>query len=138
MAGTTETSRRDKPVIEPVCAVGEAEGSEPGLAARLVQDVDAVTPAMSTGDRRRLSVKAHSQTADIAKLAHGALLSAESVDAHAHGDGAVDTTVYIAARSEARGLEGEHLVRCELLLVESLLLLLQSLNLILDGNLQGV
>ena len=84
-----------------------------------------------------MAVETHPQAADVAKLAHRALLPTESVETHAHRDGAVDTAVHVAARCEAGCLEGEHLVRGELLLVEGLLLLLQRLNLGLDGDLVG-
>ena len=45
------------------------------------------------------------------------------------------TAVDVAAGREARGLEGKDLVRRELLLIESLLLLLQRLDLVLNSNL---
>ena len=92
---------------------------------------------MSTGDRRRLSIKTHSQAANIAELAHSALLAAKGAEAsHTHGNGAMNATVRVTARSETRGLEGENLVRGQLLLVESLLLLLQCLDLVLNSDLR--
>ena len=139
MTRAAEANRRGEAVIETVSAVGESKGSQARLTARLVQDVDAVTPAMPARNRRRLSIEAHTQTAKAPELAHGSLRAAKSVETRIHrrDSGAVDTAMDIAARRETGGLEGEHLVRGELLLVEGLLRLLQRLNLGLDGDLVG-
>ncbi len=137
VASTTKANRGREAVIEAVCTVREAKGSQAGLTAGLVEDVDAVTPAVSAGDGRRLSIKTHAQATKTAELAHSSLRAPEAVDAHVHRrDGsAVHTAVDIATRREASCLEGQHLVRSELVLVERLLLLLQRLNLALDGDL---
>lgn len=96
-----------------------------------------MAPTVSARDRRRLAIEAHAQAAKTAELAHSCLRTTEAVKTHAHrrDSSAVHTTVDVAARRKTGRLEGKHLVRSKLLLVESLLLLLQRLDLVLDGDL---
>ena len=63
MTRAAKANRRGEAVIETVRAVGESKGSQARLTACLVEDVDAVTPAMPARDRRRLSIEDHTQTA---------------------------------------------------------------------------
>lgn len=135
MAVPTQRTRGSKAVVEPVRTGREAKGSQAG-ATSLVQDVDAVTPAMPTGDIGRLSVQTHTKAAEAAKLTHGSLMPTKRTHTHAHRHGAVDATVSTTSCGHSGGLErGEDLVGCELMVVKSLLLLLQRLDLVLDCNL---
>lgn len=135
MAVPTQRTRGSKAVVEPVRTGREAKGSEAG-AASLVQDVDTVTPAMPTGDIRRLTVQTHPKAAEAAELTHGSLMPTKRAHTHAHRHSAVDATVSTPSCGHAGRLErGEDLVGCELMVVKSLLLLLQRLDLILDCNL---
>ena len=110
MAGTTETGRRDEAVIKAVSTVRKTEGSKARLSAGLVKYIDTVAPTMAAGDGGRLSIKPHAHPSDAAELTHGTLLGTESIHAHAHGEGAVHATMCVAARGQAGGLEGQHLV----------------------------
>lgn len=93
---------------------------------------------MATGDARRLAIQTHTEVAEAAELTHSGLRAAERVDAHTHRYSAVYTAMDIGtSRSKSGGLERKNLVRGELLLVERLLLLLQSLNLSLESDLHS-
>ena len=103
--------RRHEAVVEAVCAMREAERRQARLGAVLVQDIDTVTPAMSTGNRRRLSVKTHAQAAKVTELSHSSLGATKCTHAHAHGGpSAVHAAVDVTTGSEARRLEREYLV----------------------------
>lgn len=126
MTGTTNERGGYKPIIKTVCALAETESTQTRRAIGFVQDIDAVAPAMSTRDRRRLPVHSHVQVAQVTKIAElpHRSLATKSAEPHTYRNGAVNATVRIAARGESWRLEGENLVRCELVLIECLLLLL--------------
>ena len=110
------------------------------LTRGLVQDIYTVSAAMSTRDSRCLTIKAHAEPtegAKVAKLAHWARCAKDIVSTgEANGNGALDTSMSgRTIRSEARSLHGENLIRSELLLIKCLLLLLQSFDLLLNGDL---
>ena len=134
----SQTSRRDESIVEPVRVVREHR-PHAGLSTSLVQDVHAVTPAVTAGNTG-LRVQAHSHATQLAELAHGRLRTGERrADAHSDGQSAVHSAVSAASRrGKASGLEGEDLVLRKLLLVERLLLLLEGFDLGLNGNLRRI
>lgn len=128
-------TRRCEAVVESIHTLGKAKCTECG-ACRLVEYVDAVAPSVAAGDARRLAIQTHTE---VAELAHSSLRAAERVNAHTHRYSAVYTAMDVGTSgSKPRGLERKNLVRGELLLVERCLLLLQSLNLVLESDLHDV
>lgn len=119
-----------EPVVE---SVHREDGAHARLSARLVQNVHAVTPSVTARDT---SIHAHTHVAHLTKLTHSRLRSAKGAHAHAQGEGTVYATVSGSTRRcKTGGLEGENLIGSELLLVQSLLLLLKSFNLVLKSDL---
>jgi hypothetical protein len=88
---------------------------------------------MATRKALGLPVKTKIKGSQIVELAHGILETTNST--RRHRDCTMNTSMGTTIGCKARGLKGEHLIRCELLLIKSLLLLLQSLDLILKSNL---
>lgn len=101
-----------------------------------VDDVNAVSPTMASRNTLRLTIKSETKTAQIPKLTHG-LLASEVRTTYSHRNSALDTPVRCySARCKSRSLERQHLIRSKLLLIKSLLLLLQRLDLVLKSDLQ--
>lgn len=106
------------------------------LVPRFVDNVDAMpTPMATTWYALRLSIKTQAYVAQT-KLTHKGLLTTRTTETYAHGYSTLDAPVRGSTiRGESRSLEGKNLVRSKLLLIESSLLTLQSLYLILNGDL---
>ena len=108
------------------------------MTSSLVQNIYAVSAAVSTRNSGSLTIEAHPKPAKVAELAHWILESAKAIAAtgDTNGNGALNTpmsgrTVW----SETRGLERVNLVGSKLLLIKCLLLLLQCFDLLLNGDL---
>ena len=98
------------------------------LAGRLVQNIHAVSAAMSARNSGSLAVKAHTKPAKIAELAHLVLAGTKYIVAagDANRNGALNASVSgRTVRGKARGLERKDLIGSKLLLIKCLLLLLQ-------------
>jgi hypothetical protein len=126
---TAEASRGDEIVLKVVKAT---KPSNAALTGRLVDDVDAVATAMATRDALRLTIKANTHGTET-ELTDETLAAGRG--GHAHRCRALNAAVASTVRNKTRGLEREHLIRRELLLVEGLLLTLKRFNLILYGDL---
>lgn len=101
----------------------------------LVQNVYTVSAAVSARDPGGLTVKAHAKPTKVAGLV---LANAKDIVASgdANGNCALNTPMSgRTIRSESRGLKREDLIRSKLLLIKCLLLLLQGLDLLLNGDL---
>lgn len=124
------------------------------LLSILVDDVHAMPPAMASGNSARLIETTNSHTAShrgvIIRAGHHACTEisataegAHHAHTHAHRDlSTLDTTmscrvadVTHAAELRSRKCGGHYLVGGDLLLKELLLLLLESFDLVLEGNL---
>lgn len=126
---------RGETFVETFCA--SKHRSETRLGGGLVQHIDAVTPSVAARNAACLSVQTHAHSVELSELTHGGLRAGERADAHSERQGALHATVNCTARRCQTGrLEREDLIRRELLLIEGLLLLLESLNLILNRDLR--
>lgn len=105
MTRPTKSGRRDKAIVETIRRVRESKSSKARLTTGLVEDIDAVTSAVSPRNRGRLPIETHAKATNSTELTHGGLRAAESVHAHAHRNSTVDTAVGAASRREARRLE---------------------------------
>lgn len=107
------------------------------LRRRLVDHIYAVSSPMSTG-HALLIVKTKRERRHITELAHVALQRTEGVtDTESSRQSALNASVGVSSIwRKARGPKGKYLTRGKLLLIQSLLVLLQSFDLILDSNLK--
>lgn len=103
--------------------------------ALFVDNVDAVASAMATRNALRLSIETHVvHSAEVAELAHGGLRSSEStLIGHRHST--LNPSVRASVRGKAGSLIRQDLVRSQLLLIKSLLLLLKGFDLTLESDL---
>lgn len=123
---------RNKAVVKPF-KVKIAKGR---VAEAFVDDVDTVPTAMPTRHALALTVKAKIQAIEIPELAHRMLHIAEGGGVGAHWYGTLHAPMSASSWYYARSLERQDLIRSKLLLIQCLLLLLQSFNLILKSNLE--
>lgn len=126
--------RWGKPVVKSV----EVKISKGRVTDAFVDDVYTVPTAMSTRHTLGLAVKTKIQAIEVPKLAHRMLHIAKGGGVRAHWYSALDAPMSAAGWYNAGSLERQNLIRSKLLLVQCLLLLLQSFDLILKGNLQEI
>ena len=96
-----------------------------------------MSATVSTRNSSRLTVEAHTKSTEVAELVDWTLTAEDIVTTgDADGNSALDAPMSgRTVRGKSRSLEREDLVRSELLLIECLLLLLQHLDLLLNGDL---
>ena len=123
---TTGRERWLEPIVEAIELTERLTG--------LVDDVDAVAATMPARNALGLPVEAHVESTEVAELAHRVLRATVAVAGHRHR--ALNATMRATTRSQAGSLVGKNLVGGQLLLIESLLLLLERLNLVLQSDLE--
>lgn len=135
-------SRSSKAVVKTILScvgIRVANRTHHGLASSFIHDVDAVSSTVASRNALGLTIEAQVQASEITKLTHRVLKTTKSsTSPRTHWNCALNTTVKISVWRKSRRLERQNLIRRKLLLVESLLLLLQGINLILKSNLSMV
>lgn len=135
-------SRGSKAVVKtilPCIGIRVANRTHPGLTSSFIHDIYTVTSTVASRNALGLTIEAQVQAPKITKLTHRVLKTTKSsTSPRTHRNCALNTTVKISVWCKSRRLEGQNLIRRKLLLVESLLLLLQGINLILKSNLSIV
>jgi len=118
----THRRRGSKAVFKPF----ESNSTGIRLTNSLVHDIDAVPPAMATGNTLGLPVEGEIQSTQVSKLTHWVLNRSECrASARTHRNSTLDATMSgHAVRCESWGLERQNLIGGKLLLIERLLLLL--------------